>query len=216
VGDESRREGGGGGVGDSFRECEGESVGVGKDVGGEGIVNYERVHAVWAALESLSGIDEGREVVRGGDGDVKEVAVEGGPKWMKMDEGKERREDGRAKVWTPTQKSISAASNRGSELPHRSQHRHHCILNGHLFVKRREEDNGQREGNQKTTNRVAEKRIKCWRCGEKLAEEESWVCEVGICGIEACKNCVRRWERERRTRITEGWLGTTRWEGYGL
>ena len=113
-------------------------------------------------------------------------------------------------------RSASASSVGISDMLHRSQRQHHCILDGHLFTRRKAEETEQSRRKQKTVNKVGVKWINCWRCGRRGVEEDSWVCEVEVCGMEACWECAKRWDLERRSRATESWLGTTKWEGYGV
>ena len=142
--------------------------------------------------------------------------------WLEgTEEGKEghterlRREARVAPLRLPD-RSASASSVGISDMVHRSQRQHHCILDGHLFTRRKAEKTEQSRRNQKTVNRVGGKWINCSRCGRRAVEEDSWVCEVEVCGMEACWECAKRWEVERRMRITESWLNTAKWEGYGV
>lgn len=84
-------------------------------------------------------------------------------------------------------------------LQHKER-KHHCICDGHLFVK---PNPPAVQG--KTKNRIEEEQITCEVCCHGLMEFESFVCEVKACGIMACGKCVRRLEDDKRNRAQRSW-----------
>ena len=242
---------------DEPRERDGGIVGNGAEVQAQNghfqqqtIEEYERTHAVRAALESLWRSEEPKvgladtvsDVPAGGleEMEVKVMtrdwseSVRERPRPQKVDpnrwevcvegtkEGKRDTEQARVRKWgtmaplSLPDRSASASSVGISDMLHRSQRQHHCILDGHLFTRRKAKETDRWRRDQKTINKVREESIKCCRCGRKTIEEDSWVCEVKVCGMEACYECAKRWELERRMKITESWLNTKKWEGYGV
>ena len=182
---------------------------------GECVVERERKMAIRATLESLWSKDPGEE----GLGASVDEAVE---EWVRMEREERARKvrnveaNGEAKTMQresavdqeliPTSTGVSGISGNGE--PGQIQHRHHCLLDGHSFVKRTAEAVTKEKSGYKTKNKIEERSIKCRRCGARIAEEESLVCEMEFCGMEACKLCVKRWETERRKRNTESWVGS--------
>lgn len=204
-----------------------------ESVHGQSIHQRERTQAIRATLHSLWG-SSGRKggfdpVVVDAEGDyLEELDLEEGEEQLKREReerlekkgagemGKQRktkREGGEVMTSTPKFESIGASSSRGSEQARRSQGRHHCLLDGHLFREHGSEAIGEKEITHKTKNKIEEKTFKCCRCSERITEEESWVCEVEVCGITACRGCVKRWEKERRKRIIAGKKGVIEWLG---
>ena len=192
------------------------------------ILEHETKHAVRAALDSLWGSHAGKGVFDGsmpgnsGD-DLEKAEVDNRTERLaraselKTDmEGKRERNAERVTAWLLTHGSPGALSMGDGELQLRDQRRHHCILDGHLFEKCQVQAICQERRNQKTRNKIEDtiegKKTKCWRCSKMTVEGGRWVCKVEICGMEACKGCVKRWERERRQRITESWMGKMDWE----
>lgn len=197
------------------------------------IHQQERTHAIRATLDSLWG-SSGRKggfdpIVVDAEGDyLEELDLEEGEEQLKREReerlekkrggemGKQRkteREGGEVMTSMPKFESIGASSLRDSEQALRSQGRHHCLLDGHLFREHGSEAIGKQERTHKTKNKIEEKTVKCCRCSERIAEEDSWVCEVEVCGIVACRGCVKRWEKERKKRIIAGQKGVVEWLG---
>lgn len=68
----------------------------------------------------------------------------------------------------------------------------------------------------KSKNKIRDTWVKCDRCGRKMLERHSLVCQVDACGMVACNSCVRRWESERNeaaerrggkiTSVYDSWL----------
>lgn len=203
-----------------------------ESVQGQSIHELERRLAVRATLDSLWGSSWGKGgfdpiVVDGEDG-FGELVLEEGEEQIERGRGEQLEkvrgvevdkqnktnwDGGKARASMPKHESEGVSSSRNSEQAHRNQGRHHCLLDGHLFKERGAEAIGERGYKQKTKNKIEEKTVKCWGCSEKIAEEQSWVCEVEVCGMVACRGCVKRWEKERKKRVIAGQKGVMEWLG---
>ncbi len=201
-------------------------------VQGQSIHELERRLAVRATLDSLWGSSWGKggfdPIVVDGEDVFGELVLEKGEEQIERGRGEQLEkvrgvevdkqnktnwDGGKARASMPKHESEGVSSSRNSEQAHRSQGRHHCLLDGHLFKERGVEAIGERGYKQKTKNKIEEKTIKCWGCSEKIAEEQSWVCEVEVCGMVACRGCVKRWEKERKKRVVAGQKGVMEWLG---
>lgn len=83
---------------------------------------------------------------------------------------------------------------------HESRKKHHCILEGHLFVK-----SIQPKMERKTVNKIGDKSMRCQICSHSMKNIEILECDLRACGIIACVGCAQRLDNERREKALESW-----------
>lgn len=78
--------------------------------------------------------------------------------------------------------------------------KHHCILDGHLFMKKIHQ---KIKG--KTMNMVGDKGVRCQICCQSMKNVDFFICDIRACGITSCFGCAQRLDNERRGKALESW-----------